>query len=915
MAQITVNYDSQTSTFFLTDDTGAKIPGQELINTATDAVNRANALGTEPAKTDSVQSNLTTEKTAAANETASKTDTPPPGNTGNNPTPPAETKDAATPDDKQMTSAGTTDTSTAAKAKDLNKAHETILGPYANPLAKFPSYTYGIVLWMLHPEDFNSVKGSVLDDPTYTGPKAWPGPRGLRPESGVIVASGGKYTTSGMYKRLSDFGLDMFIDDLKFDSFTPAAVKGKGATNEMGGSFTIIEPMGASFFDGLASAVHNMKSSSGASATYTQIPYMLEIDFYGTDENYIVQPKSLADGQLKKRLPILITRVSVNFTSRGTEYKVTFVPYSHVAHRDFSVVKEAGKIENAQTVGEFFSGYNATEKQYYQDANGMPRADLVVETGAVNQNRSKAEIATSLAVTDAENKTGQATTAYDKATKPDTQAEQDPTATPSTGLAFLINKYNASLVTKAKARSQADFVKFVIHPDIAKSKIVNKADLDIKSLPMDVKAVTDPSLLTNSTGLKFDGASYNITAGSSIMELIGQVLRNSDYIQDQIRTPKTPDAPTSGDSSGGSDSGGDKTKDDLYNAPFKWFKVITDVRLREWDEKAGMYQKHVTFFIVPYIVYHTNHPLAPQTVPQGSPYKSYQYLFTGKNTEIIECKLEFNNAFYTLMAVGNQNNLLDSTEASNEDAEKPKGEYPPVNGYKDSSGKFVSVPTVQPRAVQHVINHQPSTTNLGGNRNEKTQIASNVGTALAAAGLANGLTLDMKILGDPQYIKQDELLWNPRTNGYKDPLILPDGALLNMGSLPFDTGEMYVDVNFKSPTDIDYSTGLVIPSLNSSKTNMFSGRFRILRIENQFAKGKFEQVLHLVRYPDQEVQKEKAKTQTATREAPAKQAPAPTAKAPATVNSTTPTPEGVPNAQGVTVPNNGMDVAGAGAYG
>ena len=845
MATVTVNYNRRTGTYYLTDENDKVIPGQSLIGTATEAADRANSLG-DVELTDEASSGLVNEDSADAASTADETDTPPPDNQGND----NDTSEPEpTEEEREAEAVGS-----SALAGILE---QTFLGPYPNPLGQYPTYTYGLALWMLTPIDFNALS----DDPIGWTPSK---------QSGLIAASGGKYTTSGQYARLLPyFDLDFYIEDLKFQSTLSATSKGKGSTNDLEGSFTIIEPIGLTFVDRMTLAAFNI--TGGATAVET--PFMLEIDFYGAGTDYVIESKSLAKGAYKKRLPIKISKIDINFSSKGTEYKIDWVPFPHSAFEDVHI-PVSGKVENVSTVEEFFGGSGSASIGYLNDIRSDPADnENILATSAIIS-----------ALNAAEQKENQSS--YD--TIASSQAKASDELNASTGLAYVINQYNFNLAydeSKSNPRSYPDFIKFVIHPDIAKSKIIKSGSTSLKNIPM--IAGETSALSDGKTTLTQDGGSYNISAGTSVTELISQVMRNSDYIQDQIPEPSDPD----------------EVKDLMASIPFRWFKVIPKVQLTQWDAKIGGYAKKVTYYIVPYTVNNTQHPLSAQTVPKGKPFKVYNYYYTGKNTEIIDCKINFQASFYQNVMLGNANSELDAnaTSGDEEASPPPPGKYPNLNGVT-VGGIFMPVPTINPRRIKHIVNDQQATSSLGGNRDGKTQAAASVHQSLNSLALGNMLNVNMRILGDPHYIKQDDLLWNPGSAGWVDPNTSPDLFLLTTGSLPFDGGEIYVDLFFLTPTDIDTSTGLANPPLSGGNNpyipTSFSGRYYILKIDNIFSHGKFEQQLELARYTDQESEAYKETTKEASRETPAsttktasKAAAKPTATAPASVGGDSPSTE------------------------
>ena len=99
--------------------------------------------------------------------------------------------------------------------------------------------------------------------------------------------------------------------------------------------------------------------------------------------------------------------------------------------------------------------------------------------------------------------------------------------------------------------------------------------------------------------------------------------------------------------------------------------------------------------------------------------------------------------------------------------------------------------------------------------------------------------LDLTIMGDPDFIKQDDILTGT----------VSSESALN-GSLPMDTSEVYLRVNFKTPVDRDPDTGIISATTQSK----FSGFYKLLSVMNMFQSGKFTQKLMVTRLFNKAVQ-------------------------------------------------------------
>jgi hypothetical protein len=105
------------------------------------------------------------------------------------------------------------------------------------------------------------------------------------------------------------------------------------------------------------------------------------------------------------------------------------------------------------------------------------------------------------------------------------------------------------------------------------------------------------------------------------------------------------------------------------------------------------------------------------------------------------------------------------------------------------------------------------------------------------------LNLDLKILGDPYFIGD---------SGMGNFTLESAGNGINKeGSIDWQKGQVMVRVTFRTPNDINTDTGMY-DFKNSKAVRQFSGIFKVQGISSEFNKGKFTQVLGLVRQPGQD---------------------------------------------------------------
>jgi hypothetical protein len=280
----------------------------------------------------------------------------------------------------------------------------------------------------------------------------------------------------------------------------------------------------------------------------------------------------------------------------------------------------------------------------------------------------------------------------------------------------------------------------------------------------------------------------------------------------------------------------------------QWWHIDTQIYTKGGSENlnTGIKARLIVYRVLPYevSVASTN---PPNTAPPGvdnlkkQSVKEYNYIFTGKNTEVLRFDIKFNAAFQSSLASDNfkrgqgvQTAETDSTSTSEKDTdiELPKGNLP--------SDKLGVIPTTSNRKK-----NISSTDGQGGGgeENEVTRAARIFHDAITRGN--DMLSLNMDIWGDPYYIAQSgQGNYTSKATSFKN--------LNSDGTVNYQNGEVYVTVNFRTPIDINQATGLYKFSNNSAPVVAFSGLYRVTNVTSTFLGGSFKQTLKGQRMPQQE---------------------------------------------------------------
>jgi hypothetical protein len=130
--------------------------------------------------------------------------------------------------------------------------------------------------------------------------------------------------------------------------------------------------------------------------------------------------------------------------------------------------------------------------------------------------------------------------------------------------------------------------------------------------------------------------------------------------------------------------------------------------------------------------------------------------------------------------------------------------------------------------------------------NSDTVNASSVMQSFYTSAAGDMISIKLQIIGDPTFIKQDDIFVPPTISGLDANNPFVEGT----GSLAMDNGEIYCYLTFNTPVDFDDTTGLLRKD-GKYQVSSFGGYYRVLTVENEFKGGKFTQTLDLVRYPNQ----------------------------------------------------------------
>jgi hypothetical protein len=283
-----------------------------------------------------------------------------------------------------------------------------------------------------------------------------------------------------------------------------------------------------------------------------------------------------------------------------------------------------------------------------------------------------------------------------------------------------------------------------------------------------------------------------------------------------------------------------------------WWKIDTQVYYIKSDENfktTGTIPKLIVYRVIPYKV-HASKMLPPNATAPGLDklkdqiVKEYNYIYTGKNIDLIKFEFEISAAFNNSYMADNFTKSGDVVTAQ----QTSSAETVTPNEAKQAQSK---IPTgssnVQPGAAVTTTKHDAvitSSDNKGGSVGDTPAIRAAKLFHDAVTTPNEMHTIHIDILGDPYYIS------NSGTGNYTDTQ-LKFVNITKDGSINYMNGESHIVINFRTPTDINQQTGLY-DLTNTKVAQQFSGFFRLTTIRSEFKKGVFTQTIQAARVQGQD---------------------------------------------------------------
>ena len=681
--------------------------------------------------------------------------------------------------------------------------------PAPNILSSYASYDYVISLSALTRQDFN------YPDTSYKAGKVLP----------LICKSGGADPNNRVATSYGKF--DFYIDQLTFESILGLA--NPKATNVSTVQFDVFEPYSiGTFFLSLQTAAYEADYPNWRTA-----PFLLTIEFRGNTEN----------GQIKnvpfsaRHIPIRFTTIGMKASEKGCKYSVMAyatqgqaLTTQYANLKTDAIIKGKTVQEILQTGPQSLQAVMNTHLEGFVKDGTVTVADKIVILFPNEDKLASAAQASSGGGGDKKN-----------------------TAT-----------YNPQQVT---GDSAAIFKKIGINQTNLQQaagdvNILGQATLNYTPAKPGEAAAGDPEIIVDEKTGTWSRGKMTVDPKEGIMKfpqdvdvpsIINQVLLSSEYPQQALG----------------------KLKDGFRT----WWRIDTQVFYIDSKEnlnKTGDYPRIIVYRVVPFAT-HSSKTTSPGTAGQGldqikkAIVKRYDYIYTGKNSEVVNFNIDFSVGFQNTLASDRYKKSQGITEAdkhSRQDVEKKTELAGQAPG---------NAPNRQAGSSQNMVKYDNLKTDFDGEGGTKNETAAQRAGRIFHKAITNPndmVVLELDIWGDPFWIV------NSGMGNYTSKPVPGIKDLCKDGSVNWQTSDVHTWVYFRSPIDINPITGMydfksgnhsedLTLSSKAAPTIGFTGLYCVNRVTSSFRQGQFRQTLKGYRLPQQENPKVATKDQVQNSQTPA----------------------------------------------
>jgi hypothetical protein len=688
----------------------------------------------------------------------------------------------------------------SAKTVGFNSKEKYKSATEKNILHNYRSWTYNFALGPITREAISNQALLGIDVKKFAIINtAGKGTAGMGIHQGGENAKGSNMTSASQlvagFNTNSPGRFDMFMDNVQITSLITGGSPASGTSIASNITFDVFEPYSMNGF------IESLQVSSKAAGyvDYTKAVFALRVQFQGyPDTGLAAETKAEIIPQSTRYFTMKISKVDVDVNETGTRYRCEAIPFTQmgfgIANKLTSDIKVSGN-----TVGEVLKTFIKAVNDKVKDATKNTTDEQGYDTYEISVPKLST-VGTPQNTKSAILTSGTGTNAFQ----------------------------NVEMLNKVMNEELKEVTVF---------QMPTPADVDKTNKSRGTAAPATPVRLNPKTGTVVFGT------GANIHDCIAAVIRDSAYTRDLLTVEAIEKAKKSSD------------------GMLTYFTIRMESDLKRFDSANNKYFCNYRYVIEPYKIHFTKIPgeeIASINVEgiKAKLKREYNYIYTGKNEDVIKFNLNFNNLYYTAIPamMGNKpsSNNKEFGASPNNGVEVRATKATSEAEGKDSKGS----PTASQATDPTESNDLKQAAKAGQTQNSAYyKLAQNLHEAvLNTTALITG---NLDILGDPYFLCNGGM-------GNQD-LVLAEPMKTKDGQAPYTQGPVYVNINFRNPIDIDPATGLLKFDPNLIP---YSGIYQVTTLKNSFVNGEFKQSLAILRLPGQIVGKGETVSTTKTKTRP-----------------------------------------------
>ena len=575
--------------------------------------------------------------------------------------------------------------------------------------------------------------------------------------------------------RILKQGRDIFFEDVNLTS-TVAPSEERGMADFVKMEFKLHEPFGISLIEKIRAAAR-----LNGYRDYQDAPMLLTIEFKGYDENGVAYNPS---NSMIRKIPILITRVEFDVNEGGAIYDVTAVRHNDIA---------------------------------FDDRFKFPRTAINFQTNTLRNALTKIQdkLNESIKKERDEHKVRTVLDKYVISVDPDVEAIAKDYSALADSVAHFEQVKKQPLTKNERIKQRAN----KIEVKVAEGTVTNLISL--------TKVLEDVVRSTNG----FESIATDFW--TSYLRRVGFL--GSDQDADSQSIKKFYES-------------GEFEQTIKENAFVPWFKIKTSVETHygngkdNYDTINKMHRKTVTYKIIPHQIpvlrFIRPGMFAKKGTMRNAIKKQYNYIYTGKNTDVQSLRINYKTAFF-------QRNVVEVAKANDQVLPKIFDVVTRLFPQEDTVNKDVAELRSYPSIIKgrNLLQKGSEDRGIEGRKQEFFDYLTNPQVDM--------FKIELEILGDPAYICQDQFIPLNGAGGQSVPKKERFSGMFK--SFNVDNFSPLIELVYSLPDDInEKTTGLTFQDASVPEENLlFAGVYQVVRIESSFSNGQFIQTLSCVRLNNQ----------------------------------------------------------------